>query len=223
MSAESIIGTPWDAVALGCDTYEIRDVCPEVLDQIHCRAGHYTARLQPLASKQLLLEHGFYYCDTLIEPYCGLDQFIAHPHPDAAFSRSPNLPALLAICHGGFAYDRFHRDPGVQRQAADARYDNWLIQLHEKGDVYGLLFCRELVGFIAVSANRLALHAMSYTSRDKGYARHLWSGVCNEMFSSGCTELVSSISAANLAAVNLYAGLGFRFRNSLDVYHRVVK
>jgi RimJ/RimL family protein N-acetyltransferase len=133
------------------------------------------------------------------------------------------LREIQAICHGAFAYDRFHRDPAVSSDSADARYDNWLAQLHAAGDVYGLRFRRELVGFIGVAGNRLVLHAMSAGCRGKGYAKHLWTAVCDDLFSAGHAELVSSISAANLAAVNLYAGLGFRFRNSVDVYHRVVK
>ncbi len=36
-----------------------------------------------------------------------------------------------------------------------------------------------------------------------------------------CSHLI--MSASNLAIVNLYASLGFRFRNPVDIYHRMVR
>jgi hypothetical protein len=32
----------------------------------------------------------------------------------------------------------------------------------------------------------------------------------------------SSISFVNIAVINLYSSLGFRFRKPVDIYHRVV-
>jgi ribosomal protein S18 acetylase RimI-like enzyme len=47
--------------------------------------------------------------------------------------------------------------------------------------------------------------------------------MCAELARQGAPELTSSISATNLAALNLYVSLGFRFRNPVDVYHRVIR
>jgi hypothetical protein len=47
--------------------------------------------------------------------------------------------------------------------------------------------------------------------------------VCADLARQGARELTSSISATNLAAANLYRALGFRFRNPIDIYHRVVR
>jgi hypothetical protein len=46
--------------------------------------------------------------------------------------------------------------------------------------------------------------------------------VCADLASQGAGEITSSISAANIPALRLYAALGFRFRNPVDVYHRVI-
>jgi len=67
------------------------------------------------------------------------------------------------------------------------------------------------------------LHALGAKHRGRGLARHLWSAVCAELARQGALELTSSISATNLAALNLYVSLGFRFRNPVDVYHRVIR
>ena len=212
---------PWDSAALGIDAYEIAVPSPEALQMATRVPGHYTVRLDPLASKQALHEHGFYYCDTLIEPFCLPDSFSGFDDPSARTSRDISLDLLLEICHGAFSHDRFHRDFSLSPHLADKRYDNWLSQFHGAGQVYGLLYREELAGFIAVDGNRLALHAVAPSHSKKGLAKFLWTPVCRHLFEQGHDEIVSSVSAGNLAVVNLYASLGFRFRNPVDLYHRL--
>jgi ribosomal protein S18 acetylase RimI-like enzyme len=220
-AAKSIERVPWDSAALGCDAYELSSAAPAVLAQVRA-PGHYTVRTDPLADKRILHENGFYYCDTLIEPFCAALAFTPHPHPAVGVSRDAALEPLLAICRGAFEQGRFHRDFKVKRAAADLRYANWLKTLHAAGKVYGLLWEEELAGFIAHEGGKLVLHALGPKHRSRGIARHLWSAVCADLARQGEKELTSSISATNLAALNLYASLGFRFRNPVDVYHRVI-
>ena len=220
-AAGPIKRVPWDSAALGCDAYELSAAIPEVLKQARA-PGHYTVRVDPLADKRALHEHGFYYCDTLIEPYCAAGEFKPQPHPAAGASRETALEPLLAICRGGFQHDRFHRDFGVESARADRRYETWLRELHAAGKVYGLTWENEIAGFIACEGGKLVLHAMGAKHRGRGFARHLWSAVCADLVRQGVSELTSSISATNLAALNLYVALEFRFRNSVDLYHRVI-
>ncbi|HEY7658453.1 MAG TPA: GNAT family N-acetyltransferase [Burkholderiales bacterium] len=220
-AARPIERVPWDSAALGCEAYELSSAAPEILMQVR-GPGHYTVRLDPLADKRALHEHGFYYCDTLIEPYCAARDFKLQPHPAAGASREAALEALVAICRGAFQQGRFHRDFNVARARADLRYENWLRTLHGAGKVYGLTWTGELAGFIAHEGGKLVLHALGERHRGRGLARHLWSAVCVELARQGAQELSSSISAGNLAALNLYASLGFRFRNALDLYHKVI-
>ncbi len=215
--------TPWDAAVFGCDTFELAEYSEAALKLATVTPGHHTVRVDPLTNKQLLHHYGFYYCDTLLEPFCGLDDFILHDHPKTGIDPHPALDVLAPICHGAFSHGRFHRDFNLNRDAADRRYDQWLSQLHEKGQVFGLLFENDLAGFIAYEENRLLLHAIVESCRGRGIAKHLWSAACRELFSRGHSELSSSISATNLAAVNLYTSLGFRLRNPLDIYHRLQK
>lgn len=220
-AAGPIERVPWDSAALGCEAYELASAAPEILAQARA-AGHYTVRVDPLADKRALHEHGFYYCDTLIEPYCAARKFVPQPHPAAAASRVTDVEPLLAICRGAFQQGRFHRDFNVERARADRRYENWLRTLHAAGKVYGLTWQGELAGFIANEGGKLVLHALGERHRGRGLARHLWSAVCAELVRQGAPELSSSISAANLSALNLYVALGFRFRNPTDLYHRVI-
>lgn len=219
----NIKSSPWDTAVFGIDTYEIKDLSPESLEVAVRVPGHYTVRAEPLRAKQLLHEYGFYYCDTLIEPYCKADRFLAYDSADVGITQDASLDKLLEICHGAFAHGRFHRDFNLPKEQADRRYDNWLAQLHGAGKVYGLLYRGEVVGFIAVESNRLVLHAVAESIRGRGLAKFLWTPVCRALFDYGYAELVSSVSASNLAVVNLYSTLGFRFRNPIDLYHRLTK
>lgn len=219
--AERLTPTAWDRAALGCDAFELRDASPESLAAVKA-PGHYTVRLDPLAPKGALHAAGFYYCDTLIEPHCPAKAVRLQPHASASLDEKGALEPLLAICRVAFRHDRFHRDPQVPKAAADRRYENWLKQLHAAGKVFSLLWDGRLAGFIAHDGGKLALHAMDEAFTGKGYSKHLWSAAIARLEAAGHAEISSSISASNLSAVNLYASLGFRFRNPVDLYHRVV-
>jgi ribosomal protein S18 acetylase RimI-like enzyme len=223
MTATSLIErVPWDCAALGGEAWELKSATLEAFAQVRA-PGHYALRVNPLADTRIVHQNGFYYCDTLIEPFCPASEFRTLPHPAARFTRDTALEPLNAICHGAFEHDRFHRDFNVDRARADLRYENWLRALHAAGKVYGLMWEDELAGFIAHEEAKLVLHAMGRKHRGRGVAKHLWSAVCADLARQGARELTSSISATNLAAANLYRALGFRFRNPVDIYHRVIR
>ena len=222
MSQISLIKTtPWDTVAFGMPTWELHEYSIAALQQAAQTAGHHTLKVDSLADKRLLHEYGFYYCDTLIEPYCDAARLRPAQHLDATISKLLNVDQVLAICHGAFAHGRFHRDFNLSRAAADLRYDTWLKQLLETQQVYGLYWQGVLAGFIGHCNNNLVLHALEEKYRGKGFSKYWWSAVCSELLASGYDDVKSSISAANLAVLNLYASLGFLFNNPQDVYHRM--
>lgn len=219
--ARLIERTPWDCAALGRDAFELADAGTEALAQVRA-PGHYTVKVGPLAAKEALHRNGFYYCDTLIEPHCLAADFKPSSHAGAGFDRRPELAPLLALCRDAFRHGRFHRDFNVERRLADLRYESWLGKLHAAGKVYGLLWHGAMAGFIAHEGGKLVLHALGEEHRGRGIAKHLWSAVCGDLLSQGAPSLSSSISAANVPALNLYASLGFHFRNPSDIYHRVI-
>ena len=224
MSAAGLIEpTAWDARALGVESFEVKRVTPEAMALVARRPGHYTAKVDPLSSKRLLHESGFYYCDTLLEPHCARGGLAEHPRQGITVSNRVPLDQLQPLCHGAFAHDRFHRDFNVAPGAADARYDNWLAQMHAAGQVYAISVDGEIAAFIALVGPRMVLHAVAEERRGEGLAKFMWSAACRHFFDvAGVDHLESSVSASNLAAVNLYASLGFRFRGAVDVYHRFV-
>lgn len=213
----------WDSAAFGCDCYEIGALEEDALREASVRTGHYSIKVEPVASKALLHQYGFYYCDTLLEPYCPRERFTGNRDPRASYSRDDVLTDLLEICHGAFAHGRFHRDFNLPHAQANLRYDNWLRQVHAAGSAYGLRFDGLLAGFLAVDDNRLVLSALAEPFRGRGLGKLLWTVVCDELFRQGHTELCTSVSAANIAETNLCITLGFRLRRAVDVYHRWTK
>lgn len=214
--------TPWDSAVYGIETFELARIDEESLRYASRTPGHYTGKVDPLASKKLLHEFGFYYCDTLLEPRCARGDLVRFERADVAVRRDVAFERLLAICHGAFEHDRFHRDFNLKGALADARYDRWLRDFHDAGDLYGILVKDEPAAFIGLSGNKLALHAIAPAFRGRGLAKFLWSPACAHFFESrGLDTLVSSISAANLPVVNLYASLGFTLGGAVDVYHRL--
>ena len=214
--------TPWDTAAFGMPTWELLEYSAAALQQASMTAGHHTLKVEPLADKRLLHEWGFYYCDTLIEPYCNAARLRIAQHPEATISKVIDAEQVMAICHGAFSHGRFHRDFNLPKVAADKRYDNWLAQLLEAQQVYGLYWQGELAGFIGHSGNNLVLHAVAEKFRGKGLSKYWWSAVCCDLLENGNEKVKSSISATNLAVLKLYASLGFSFNNPQDIYHRLV-
>lgn len=217
-----IKATPWDTAAFGIPTWELLEYSASALQQATRTAGHHTLKVDPLADKRLLHAYGFYYCDTLIEPYCDSSRLRAAQHSDATISKEINTKQVLAICHGAFAHGRFHRDFNLPKAAADLRYDNWVEQLLEAHHVYGLYWRGVLAGFIGHNGNKLVLHALAENYRGNGLSKYWWSAVCTELLENGNEQVKSSISATNLAILNLYVSLGFSFNNPQDIYHRIV-
>lgn len=216
-----IKSTPWDTTAFGMATWELLEYSEAALKLAGRTTGHHTIKVDPLEGKKLLHEYGFYYCDTLIEPHCNATRLRPVEHPDASISKTIDFDRAMAICKGAFAHGRFHRDFNLPKAAADLRYDNWLEQLLEADQVYGLYWQSSLAGFIGHDANNLVLHAVAAPQRGMGLSKYWWSAACLELFAEGYSEVRSSISATNLAVLNLYASLGFTFGSPQDVYHRV--
>lgn len=215
--------TPWDSKVFGLDTYEIRRLSKASLEGALKLKGHFTVKVDPLSSKKLLHAYGFYYCDTLIIPYCTPGRFRYFEHEDVSVMTDIDIAGLSAMSDYAFFHGRFHRDFNIDKHRADLRYAGWLKDLHKSGGVFALTLKGDVAGFFAFSENKILLHAINKKYKGKGLSKHLWSVACGELFGRGYDELTSSISASNAPAINLYCSLGFRFRDPLDVYHRYIE
>jgi GNAT superfamily N-acetyltransferase len=215
---DNVRETPWDKKVFGLDTFEVLTFDEAAYAFMKATPGHFTAKVDPLADCRPLVECGFYYCDTLIEPFANVGMILFHDNEHAGTCET-SMEELEPICLGNFRFGRFHRDRNLDRDSADRRYLQWLAQMHDDGGVFGLTWEGDLAAFFACSKNRILLHAVAVPFQGKGLAKYLWSAGFRKLITHGHNELSSSISAANLTVLNLYSSLGFRFRNAVDVYH----
>jgi len=220
---ENIQFIPWDTAVFGIDTFEITDLTRESFAEAVNRPGMYTVKVDPLYSKELLHQFGFYFCDTLVEPYCAAENFNHLEDDCVSISKDIDLEKMETLSKGVWLYDRYHRDFNINPHQADQRYINWLRQLVKEGRVLTLKYKDETAGFFAALDNKVVLHALSAQFSGKGLAKFLWSKACKDIFDQGHKEITSSISLVNIPALHVYVTLGFRIRNPKDVYHCLVK
>jgi len=218
---ELIHPTPWDSTAFGIPTFEIDSYDEATLKEATSKPGHYTVRVDPLADKRLLHRYNFYYCDTLIEPFVSPERYRPAINPEVSM-KPASLDEILPMCEQNFMFGRFHRDFNLNSEKADDRYKQWTKQLFDRNVVRKFLWRGNCIGFIAMEENAMILHAMHRAYQGQGLAKGCWSLACDYLFAEGHHEITSSVSAANLAVVNLYASLGFRFYNARDIYHCLI-
>lgn len=228
MNEPTIQPSPYDSAAFGMPAWEITAYSADSLAAADGHPGLQTIKVDPLTDKALLQRHGFHYCDTLLATRATRARLrdvparagITIDRIDAAHG---DAGAVLSICHGAFAHGRFQRDFLLDRAGADRRYDNWLAQLLAAGNVWALRAEGKVAGFIGHHGPSLVLHAVADSFRGQGLARHWWHLAVTELMAVGHVEVTSSISAANVAVLNLYASLGFAFDHPQDIYHRIVR
>ena len=142
---------------------------------------------------------------------------------DISIDKQGCLEDITSLCYNTFKYDRFHRDPYIDQTLADHRYLRWLTELFSQNNVYFLRYQQNIVGFIAHLGSKLVLHALSESIRGLGFAKYFWAQVSKQLFTDGFLEVGSSVSLTNLAVMNLYNSLEFRYRNPIEIYHRITK
>ena len=221
MSKLAIIETPWDNRIFGINTFEVLDYSEETLSKTTSK-GLYALKLDPLSNKALAQKFGFYYCDTLMVPECKSEFLQVFNDEKLTFDLETDIKEILPISNGAYSHGRFHRDFNISKNNADERYNQWLLDIHSKGSIFALRYEEKLAGFIAVHQNELQLHAIHESYRGKGYAKFWWFQVCQFLYAQGNQSLKSSVSASNLAVVNLYSNLGFKFVSTKDIYHKLV-
>lgn len=211
---------PWDRRNFGMDTYEVLSPAEEALQETDETTGHFTLKVDPMVNKKPILEHGFYYADTLITPVCKADQLQTFSNEQVGITREGSFAIITSISAGAFKVGRYHRDFNVKEETAEQRYINWLRDLYEAGQVMFLTYEGEIVAYYAYQDNRILLIGMDEKVRGKGLAKPLVSKACEVLFSYGHEELETSVSAINFPSMQMFYSLGFKMKRAVDVYHK---
>lgn len=213
--------TPWDKRNFHIDTYEVTSLTEEALNETDQYDGHYTIKVDPMANTELLFKHGFYYMDTMIEPVCQKKDLQLIEQEGTSISKNYVTEDVYAIAEEVFEISRFHRDFHIPSFMADLRYMNWVRDLQEKDLIIALYDHGELAGFYGYEDDKVLLLGIKETFRGKGLTKAFTSKCCQAQFELGYEQLKTSISAANLASLNLFISLGFKLKRTTDVYHKL--
>lgn len=213
--------TPWDKRTFKIDTYELTDSHKEALEESERYQGHFTLKVDPLTNPREMIQHSFYYMDSLLEPVCQKEKFKPIERDGIELSQDYNKKEILQIAEDAFMHGRFHRDFNVPNHLADKRYMRWVEDLMEERNLFSLLYQGELAGFYGFRDDKVLLLGIKKKFQGKGLAKPFTSMGCERQFSNGYSTLYTSISAANVASLNLFATLGFKLKKTLDVYHKL--
>jgi RimJ/RimL family protein N-acetyltransferase len=233
---------PWDEEAFGFPVAQIHAL--QVLDPIlaqsayrhfsdwmdrhavsvaSCRLPHAQMR-----ESMFLEQQGFRFVETLLHPR--LDNPGAYHWPEDAISIAPahleDLPALQYLAENAFHADRYHMDPRMDAGLAGKRYARWIANSCEHPR-QRLLQCREnesLIAFFIVEdmpQNGMYWHltAIAPEYQGRGYGRRVWQAMLRQHGQNEISFVATAISAHNIAILNLYARLGFRFSSPEITLH----
>lgn len=213
--------TPWDKRTFKIDTYELTAAHEEALKETDEQPGHYTLKVAPLENPEPFIRNGFYYMDSLIEPVCKKKDFRLFNQDNIALSQDFRKDEILKIAEEAFIHGRFHRDFNVPDRLADMRYMRWVDDLMDENNLFSLLYDGEVAGFYGFNKNKVLLLGIKNSFQGKGLARSYTSLGCQKQFEMGYDTLYTSISAANVASLNLFYSLGFKLKITRDVYHKL--
>lgn len=213
--------TPWDKRTFKIDTYELTDSSIKALEATDNLNGHFTLKVDPLENPKNIINSGFYYMDSLIEPVCKLDNLQVFEDNKVSLSQDYQKKEILDIAKDTFIHGRFHRDFNVDNALADIRYMRWVEDLMTENNLYSLLYDGELAGFYGFDRDKVLLLGIKKEFQGKRLAKPFTSMGCKKQLEQGYSTLYTSISAANVASLNLFYSLGFKLTKTLDVYHKL--
>ena len=235
---------PWDSELFDTQFYELRfsDRCADVdrllpLWQASFPAagcGFACAKLSPdrVELTANLSKHGFYPVETMIETSRNLSDFkpvypVDRPDLELRRGQEEDMPELMRIAACAFFRDRFHLDSSLSSDKADRRYAKWVengfcagedflvFEDVRKGTTLGFFHLREA----AESIVDISLAALDPKYQGLGLGAQMYQALVLEYRRLGYKRIQTRISINNTAVLNLYAHLGFTFRNPLLTLH----
>ena len=151
--------------------------------------------------------------------------------PDARtelrLARLDDRDAIEAVAAQSFRNGRYHADPLFPHELAEKRFVNWIRNaLAEEGSVDRVYVMGEpgdVQGFYHVTVENevsdLRLAAVTPALRGTLLGFELYVSVLHLLKGLGVRRVVTSISAANTAVMNVYAMLGFSFSAPEMIFH----
>jgi ribosomal protein S18 acetylase RimI-like enzyme len=235
---------PWDSDIFGFPFYQVTisemfegfdESLPKLLSFLWKQSEDKCLVCTKIPSQQVsrmrtLTEHGFYPVETMVEPYRDLRSFSSNRRFERLSLRPARIedkPQLFSIARSAFSMDRYHLDPNLPDDRASYRYEFWLENGMQSGDhifVYEDATDSRLVGFchlreVDKRVVDFSLAAIEPKFQKSGFGVMMYSECLLECQKMGYAEMVTRISLNNIAVLNIYAHLGFLFRQPTVTLH----
>ncbi len=175
-----------------------------------------------IKAKKSLLANGFYVAENSLQANFNLKKTKTKKYFDFYLAETKQLSDLQVIAARDFHYSRFHEDPYIDIEKAKLRYVNWITSLVESANCWIAQNQEEkIIGFFAytVDSDIININIVGINSLFQGYGLFFFSSMMEFLKARGTTAK-ARFSAGNTDVLNVYAGLGFTFSNSLIDYHK---
>lgn len=170
---------------------------------------------------------GFKFIDRTVDPQLSAD---AIPKINSSMTVDycdlSDLDSISSAASQIFQHSRYHLDNFFPKELANTRMENWIRTsiLNPEHKVVKILDeNRETIAFFVSEKQgvnvKWLLNGMTLGNSQRGIGALAWASMINHEFHGGSTAIVTRISTANLAAINLYRKLNFSFTNVFDVFH----
>lgn len=194
---------------------------------ITCRLDH-----SRLGDSAALEAHGFRFIEMVLQPRLALsgDFPAADLLLDVAEATEDDLARIEAIAQDAFTTGRYLLDRRLPPGLNGRRYARWVRSAFDSPSqtVLKAVHDGELVGFFCVERQADGniywhLTAVAPGWQGRGVGLSFWRTMLRRHAEDGATSVTTTISAHNLAAINLYARLGFSFAAAQMTFHRLVE
>lgn len=235
---------PWDSEALGFPVAQISNILVNDSSSANgsyqefqcwlnaCGVGVVSCRLphEFLRESMFLESQGFRFVEMVMHPALAIPPVYEPPAGNLKVEPAvdADLPELRRIAERAFSHERFHVDPRIDRRLGDERYARWvvacrahprqrLLKVTREGEAIALF----IVEAIADRSILWQLTAVSPEWQGRGYGRQAWRAMLHHHSLEGMQRVSTTVSVRNVAALNLYSVLGFRFLPPEMTFHWV--
>lgn len=192
---------------------------------VSCRLAH-----ERLPESMFLEANGFRFIEMVLHPLFTELRVLDLPADDLAIAPAAetDIPALQAIALDAFQHERFHVDPRLAATLGDLRYARWVGNSwnHPQQVLLKITDGERLVGMFIVEYSDSGdvywhLTAIAPRFQGQGYGLRVWRAMLRRHQTDGHERVTTTISVRNVAVLNLYAKLGFRFAPPEMTFHWV--
>lgn len=238
---------PWDTQLLGFPTHEVVSINIDSQEDPHTVFNLFLshidfeqsqlifAKLDPNKIEECLLlqKLGFYFIETFAKSNIRItNKFDSNPYIDSNyFFRTAileELPELKSIASEVFGIDRYHRDPYIDKKAANNRSKGWLQNSLNNDEEKVVCLCEKasnvIAGFYIIKISEgyvgLQLAGLSNAFQGKGLGKNIYQEMMVDIKANTNESIAySAISMTNGPALYIHQWLGTKLDNFKFVFH----